>query len=631
MKPTLPLAHVAALAVVAALLLATLPSEVSPIDGGELSAVAHRLGIAHPTGYPLWTVAARLASIVPIGPTVPWRLGLLSCAAGIAAIALLAPILTRGGNALTGAAVLLLAGSLPVFLDAVRSPEVYGLSLLFLAMLLRLAWEAVRGSVPHDRAVILGAFLVGLGSGVHMTLVLAVPALLFLAYRARSRLSARTWFLALAFALLGRTIYAYLPIRSAAEPPFDWGNPQTWRALNAHVFAWQYRVWMLESAEAFTKNLRLFGSTTWKAFSILLLLLPVGLVSLARRDRTAMIASMILFASFLGYSLVYSIHDISLYFLPAHLVVLFWIAMGAFALVDWLAARRSGAAPRAAERRGDRSATAAAAVMAIIVLVPAALSWRANASLARREAHAAESYARSLLESLPPRAILLSRNWDVVVSPILYLQDIRGLRTDVTVFDQEHFRRSWYQPLLARTIPDLAGTEAARRESAEFLRLLAPFEAGQPFERDALQAAYERMIHAIVDADPSRPFFATADVEPPIVRTYRAEPFGLAFRMHRPNESEHAFYRGDLPSCEAVTRERPGEWERFTAQLAVDNALVNAEFAIALGETALARQRLDDVERCGLGGTPQVQRLRVSLMQAVAPPPNRADAPSSNP
>jgi hypothetical protein len=615
-KRNIPLAQAAPLLVVAVLLLATLPADVSPIDGGELSSVANRLGIAHPTGYPLWTIAARLVSILPIGPTVPWRLGLLSCASGLAAIALLAPILTRGGNTPTGVAVLLLAGSMPVFLDAVRSPEVYGLSLLFLALLLRLAWEAARGRVPHDRAVLTGAFLVGLGSGVHMTLVLAVPALLYLAYRARARLGLQTWVLALAFALLGRTIYAYLPIRSAAEPPFDWGNPQTWRALNAHVFAWQYRVWMLESTEALTKNLRLFGSTTWNAFSVLLLLVPIGLASLARRERTALIASVILFVAFLGYSLVYSIHDISLYFLPAHFVVLFWISMGAIALVDRLATRRRGRAARAPGDRGGWSA--AAIVVALIVLVPAALSWRTNGSLARREARATESFARSLLESLPPRAILLSRNWDVVVSPILYLQNLRGLRTDVTVVDQEHFRRSWYQPLLARTIPDLAGTEAARRESAEFLRLLAPFEAGRPFDRDALQAAYERMIHAIVDADPTRPLLATADVEPTLVRPYRAEPFGLVFRMYRPGETEHAFYRGDFPSCEAVTRERSGEWERFTAQLAVDNALMNAEFAIALRETALARQRLEEVERCGLAATPQLQRLRTALAQAVS-------------
>ncbi len=592
------------LAILGVMMIATMPVEVAPIDGGELTSVARSLGVAHPTGYPLWTVVARLVAVVPFGPSLPWRLGVLSCAAALAALALVAPIIAAAiggrrdarGSAVVVGAALVLGGSLPVFLEVARGPEVYALSLLALGLALRVAWEAARRAMALGPAIILCAYILGLGSGVHMTLVLVAPALVFAAWRARPR--AATWVLALAFAVLGRTIYAYLPIRSACQPALDWGNPETWRALNAHAFAWQYRVWMLESGDALLKNLSLFARESWSAFSLLLALAPLGIARLARHDRGALVASALMFAAFLGYSLAYSIHDIALYFLPAQLVLLYWIAAGAGEIV-------------ARMQRRARAPLPAALAFAALLLVPAALSWRAHASLARREAHAAESYARSLLESLPPRAIVLSRNWDIFVSPSLYLQSVAALRPDVAVVDQEHFRRSWYAPLLARTLPDNA--RAAERETAEFLRLLAPFEAGGAFERDALQAAYERMIHAFLEADPTRPIFATSDVEPTVMRAYGVEPFGLALRLLRSGETRGALYRGALPACDTAHLPRAGEWERFAASVAGDNALANAEYALALGDTSLARRRLADAARFARADAPQGVRLRTAL------------------
>ncbi|MFN0149808.1 MAG: protein O-mannosyl-transferase family, partial [bacterium] len=606
------------LAILGVLMIATMPAEVAPIDGGELSAVAQSLGVAHPTGYPLWTVVARLVAMIPVGPTLPWRLGVFSCAAALAALALVAPILAaaigasaaaRARAAIAGAA-LLLGGSMPVFLEVARGPEVYALSLLALGLVLRVSWEAARRALALGPAIVLSAYVLGLGSGVHMTLVLVAPALVLAAWRSRPR--AATWVFALAFAILGRTIYAYLPIRSACQPALDWGNPETWHALNAHAFAWQYRVWMLESGDALLKNLSLFARESWSAFSVVLALAPLGIARLARHDRGALMASALMFVAFLGYSLAYSIHDIALYFLPAQLVLLYWIAAGSGQILEWIeGGRRGGRGARGPSRAGaGASGSASAAVaspsrvpmpaalaLAALLLVPAALSWRANAGLARREAHAAEWYARSLLESLPGRAIVLSRNWDIFVSPSIYLQSVAALRPDVSVLDQEHFRRSWYAPLLARTLPDNA--RAAERETAEFLRLLAPFEAGGTFDRDALQAAYERMIRAFLDADPTRPLFATSDVEPTVLRAYAAEPFGLALRLLRNGETRGVLYRGEFPACDTAHLPRAGEWERFAASVAGDNALANAEYAVALGDTALARQRLADAARLG--------------------------------
>src|SRR5688572_33448599 len=63
----------AALATYVATLYRTVPGG----DSGELTLVAATLGVAHPPGYPLFTLLGKLFSLIPLG-TVAWRINLLS-------------------------------------------------------------------------------------------------------------------------------------------------------------------------------------------------------------------------------------------------------------------------------------------------------------------------------------------------------------------------------------------------------------------------------------------------------------------------------------------------------------------------------------------------------------------------
>lgn len=58
--------------------LMTLAPTVWFIDSGELAAVATTLGIAHPTGYPLFTIIGHIFSLLPIGSEEVYRLNLMS-------------------------------------------------------------------------------------------------------------------------------------------------------------------------------------------------------------------------------------------------------------------------------------------------------------------------------------------------------------------------------------------------------------------------------------------------------------------------------------------------------------------------------------------------------------------------
>src|SRR5512132_3076673 len=58
-------------------------------DSGDLLAAAATLGIAHPTGYPLFVLLGRAASWIPIG-AVAFRINLVAALAGAASVFFLA-------------------------------------------------------------------------------------------------------------------------------------------------------------------------------------------------------------------------------------------------------------------------------------------------------------------------------------------------------------------------------------------------------------------------------------------------------------------------------------------------------------------------------------------------------------
>ena len=66
--------------------LLTLAPTVWFIDSGELAAVAATLGIAHPTGYPLFTLIGHVFYMLPISSSEIYKLNLMSaffCSLGI--------------------------------------------------------------------------------------------------------------------------------------------------------------------------------------------------------------------------------------------------------------------------------------------------------------------------------------------------------------------------------------------------------------------------------------------------------------------------------------------------------------------------------------------------------------------
>jgi len=453
--------------------LATLARQVTETDSGELAAAAATLGIAHPPGYPLFTLAGWLLSWLPVG-SIAFRIGLVSAlaAAGAALVifrlglAVGTSVATRaptdgetGRPAATGTNVALamaaLAAALLVafgrtFWSQAVIVEVYGLQALLTALVLAACWRASEPQADLGRAWPLAGAAAGLAAVNHLTGVLLWPAVLatlaFGLRRSRPRtlaILART----AAAAALPLLLYLYLPLRSAASPEVRWTVVDSLQSFLVHVSARQYHGLWGSRGLRIDELWRFLGKQLPAEASLLLpFLAVVGLVVVARRRPGFALASGLALATTVVYNLGYPIPDIAAYYLPAFVVLGVLAAAGAVAITA------------AAARRRPIAGAAVAGCLVAASLTVLANHWQA---CDRHDDRLVACAVRDTLAPLAPDAVLITGRSDVVSSPALYEQDVEGFRPDVLVLDVGRMADPRYGLLLGGAAAELAAV--ARR------------------------------------------------------------------------------------------------------------------------------------------------------------------------
>lgn len=150
---------------------------IAPRDSADMAATAMTVGVAHPPGYPLYSVLGKVwLTVFPWG-NAAYRLNVLSALAGAAAVAVLFVLVRRRAGLLGGlAAAALWALSAPLWKFSLLE-EKYALHALFAVSLWALA-EGERDTV-FARARLSG-LLLGLGLVNHQSLLFWMPGLLWL-------------------------------------------------------------------------------------------------------------------------------------------------------------------------------------------------------------------------------------------------------------------------------------------------------------------------------------------------------------------------------------------------------------------------------------------------------------------
>jgi hypothetical protein len=518
--------------------LSTLSPAVQFIDSGELAVVCAKLGIAHPTGYPIYTLLGRIFTLLPLRDVI-FRVNLMSllfvCFSNLILFFVILMIIElsfppkkernfqKSYSSLWAAFLAsLLFSFTPTLWSQATSNEVYSLNILFynLVMLLLLLWRSNLGESIGESIFYLLIFIYALSFGNHMSTILLFPALLFfvIVTQGRTIFDPKKIILSLLLFILGLSIYIYLPFRSSQNPLLDWGNPETWATFKRHVTGWQYRVWMFsESTERLFANFVNFIKLFFHQFPFYLLPLSLlGIYRLFSKDRNILFFLLILFFADIFYGINYDIPDIDPYFLSSFLVNSILIGVGLCFLFQII-------------QRLKISKPLSYGIILCFILLPLIILKKNYYESDQNRNYFAYDFASNLMRSVKKDAIILTDVWDHY-SPWLYLRYVELKRPDVAYLDKELSRRSWYFDYVKMNYPDVF--VASHEEIKKFIKEVYPFENQLPFNPYIIEEAYNNMLNGFfIKNYGQKPIYDDMLLETNIGKMFVKIPEGLVFSL----------------------------------------------------------------------------------------------------
>ncbi len=440
------------------------------VDGGEFLVAAKTLGVPHPPGYPTYTLALKgFATVFPVGDFA-FRGNLFSAlmAAG-AAVLIYATALRLArhvkpdapdGLAVAGAAIGAVSfAAAPLLWSQAVITEVYTLNALLAAMLVFISAQIVVGtSTDRGVAIRLAIFglIFGLGLGNHLTVTaVAVPMLAWIALDVGWRRLATPW-LIVPF-LAGLSVYAYLPIRAAADPPINWGGADTLRGAAWLLTARAYSDYVFGVAgDTLVQRLVTWLELMFTQFNPLGLFFGlVGARPLLSQLPRFFYASLAIIVLISVYSVTFNSVDFQVLMVPALLTFSIWMGVGFFWILSTL---RTVAEDRKEDDGLPRipvspERQAIALTVLAFVLVPGMSVVLNYSSQDLSDDRTAVEYARQVFDSVPDGSVVLSDREKNVFS-LWYQGYIEEPERDVAVISTRLLQFDWYWDDVRRQFPD---------------------------------------------------------------------------------------------------------------------------------------------------------------------------------
>ncbi|MES2642071.1 MAG: DUF2723 domain-containing protein [Myxococcota bacterium] len=392
-------------------------------DQAELAAVAWSWGVAHPTGYPLWTLLAHLWVVALGGVDPATAVACLSAVfAGIAA-ALTVEVGAAFGSRAAGVVAALLFALSPVAWQQATQVEVYPLFFVFQAAEVLALQRALiaRDDRGVRRALLAAAVIGGFGATHHLLIGLLVPAALLVVWVRRAALRPRDLLGLVGLAGAPLALYALLPWRASTGPAVSWHRVTTFDKLLDHAMGRQYHgILVLEKDAGWGPILTAIGGPV--ALALLSGLALVALVRMRPRGSALVLVAYLVAGGV--FALNYPVVDQEVFFLP-----FVWALCLAAAL-------------------GARVVSARMPVAGLLLLGLPLVQLTNVARLA--PAMASHDAALAMLQVAPRGAVayLAAQDGFTLFYPLL----VRGLRPDVEGVDPVLDVRPRYAPYVDRLL-----------------------------------------------------------------------------------------------------------------------------------------------------------------------------------
>jgi hypothetical protein len=597
--------------------LLTIAPSVLQIDTGELATTAITLGIAHPTGYPLFTIMGYVFSLIPFPFTKIFQLNLLAaiyCASAVSIFSYTAKFILDNLssfqfvkaikhkskkkkenkiNEFTTTASsfelneitkiisaffsgLILAFSKTFWFQS-TSVEVYSLHLLLMMITILLLLKAFIYSGKNtaiSKYWILFSIALACGFSNHLTTILIIPGVAFL-YFANNGFNQRSikqivYMLLIFFPILF-LIYSYLPIRAAQNPTLNWGNPVDLERLLRHFSAGQYRVWIFSSKEVAVKQFNYFLSNLPTEFLLSTIIAAAGFIISFLYAKKFFVFNFLVFLSAIFYSINYDIVDIDSYFLLAYISLALFAVFGIAKLIQF----------------AIKNKITLFAPAALIIIFIGFQVYKNFDEINQSKNFVFEDYTKTILNSVPKNSIVFSYQWDYFISSSYYFQHVENFRKDVIIIDKELLRRSWYYNQLNRNYPGiLYGIEP---EVNQFLDALKPFEReeNEKTNNKLLENLYRRIMTGLITSNIAKHnyFIAPELVEVEmrnnqfqLPKDYSLVPYMFLFKVVNTNEYVEAPLPNFILRLPEIKDKYITEIEKFVGKMLISRALYELNF-----------------------------------------------------
>lgn len=506
--------------IVFAIYLITMAPGVIQIDSGELAAAACTLGIAHPTGYPTFTLIGYLFTKVLFFFPKITALNIFAAVSTTIGFFFLAKVNiflfsfenisihpskeTKQKKKLIHQAktdeklvrisaiisALIIAFSKTFWLQS-TSVEVYSFHLALITPTIYFFIKAVHSedekvkqigfNIFKNKYWILFPLFLGLSFTNHLTSILVLPAFAILYFQkfGFKPISIKRIFLLLIPFLAAMMFYLYLPITASTNPEINWGNPIDFELFKRHVMGWQYQSWVFSSTESASKQLKYFIENFPIELAYLgVVFFVIGIFTLLKRNRRVFTFAVVLFITCVLYSINYDINDIDSYFLLAYLVSGIFITSSLIFLSEWFSKNIKSFNP------------------VLLFLIPVVVLVINFNKADQRKNVQFQQYAENILQSVEPNAIIISYLWDFYVSPSYYLQHVENFRKDVAVIDKELVRRTWYFNQIKRNYPEIY--QNSEYEIEAFIPELLKFERNQNYNGQLLEEYFQKILSSFI-------------------------------------------------------------------------------------------------------------------------------------
>ncbi len=385
-------------------------------DSGEFALALRTFGIAHPPGYPLFTIQGTLFVQALSFLRPAFAGGIYSITVAAAAVGVIFMIMQRRLDDVTSFGLALCWAFAAIFWAETNGVEIYTLNVLLIAV----TYFALESESAYKWPLTI--YLFGLCLCNHPSSLALAPAIIYRffsegEYRRVSRFPLYAGLLAVA-----ATMYLYLWVRSIHDPISDWGNPEGLSALWQHMSLKQYSGWVHNSWDNLLFAGQLYVRSVLECWSWPGLFLIVTGTALGFKLYFARtINSLMMLATALFMASFHQAVNHEPFFLPPLFASLLLISINIQAL---------------RHKASLRSVASWAVVAAAAVLL--VLNYRAND---KSDYTLYDDYSHQLLDSALPNSTLFLAG-DINTFGATYLRYAENYRPDLKIYDRSIRKRA---------------------------------------------------------------------------------------------------------------------------------------------------------------------------------------------